>query len=61
MKRILKKVIKKSLKFVVPLDAILYSRGVRECAKRYNVSLLDSLRRYLLVRGNYHLTPVAQW
>ena len=60
MKRILKKVIKESLKLVVPQNAILYSRGVRECAKRYDVSLLDSLRRYQLVQGNHHLTPVAQ-
>ena len=60
MKRILKKVIKKSLKLVVPQDAILYFRRVRECAKRYDVSLLDSLRRYQLVQGNHHLTPVAQ-
>lgn len=61
MKRIFKKVIKKSLKLVVPQDAILYTRGVWECAKRYDVSLLDSLRRYQLVQGNHHLTPVAQW
>ena len=60
MKRILKKIIKKSLKLVVPHDAILYSRGLRECSKRYHVGLLDALSRYQFANGNRHLTPVGQ-
>lgn len=60
MKRIFKKVIKKSLKLVVSQDAILYSRGLRECLQRYHLGLLGTLRRYQFANANRHLSPVGQ-
>lgn len=60
MKRIIKKVIKKSLKLVVPQDAILYSRGLRESLQRYHLGLLGTLRRYQFANANRHLSPVGQ-
>lgn len=60
MKRILKKVIKKSLKLVVPQDTIQYLRGLRGCLQRYHLGLLYTLKRYQFANANRHLSAFGQ-